>query len=85
MLGHPHRDRRQLGNLMAQRLRSLNPVARSEELRARPAALRPVLDHLIDLLERKQPPVPALMAGLTAPTPTRPGPARTRRRRRRIL
>jgi hypothetical protein len=44
-----------------------------------------MLDHLVDLLGRKQPPVPALMPGLTTTTPTRPLPTRTRRRRRRIL
>ena len=44
-----------------------------------------MLDHLVDLLGRKQSPVPALMPGLTATPPTRPLPARTRRRRRRIL
>jgi hypothetical protein len=44
-----------------------------------------MLDHLVDLLGRKQPSVPALMPGLTTTLPTRPRPARTRRRRRRIL
>src|SRR6266511_719150 len=44
-----------------------------------------MLDHLVDLLGWKQPPVPALMSGLTTTPPPRPLPARTRRRRRRIL
>ena len=57
----------------------------SEQVRARPAALRPMLDDLVDLLERKQPPMPALMPRLATTSPTRPLPARTRRRRRRIL
>src|SRR5712691_1349148 len=44
-----------------------------------------MLDHLVDLLGWKQPPVPALMPGLTTTPPTRALPTRTRRRRRRVL
>ena len=44
-----------------------------------------MLDDLVDALGRKQPTVSALMPKLTAPTSTRPLPARTRRRRRPIL
>ena len=44
-----------------------------------------MIDDLVDLLGRKQLPVPAFMPWLTASTPTRPLPARTRRRRRRVL
>jgi hypothetical protein len=85
MLGHSHRDRRQLGDLVARRFRSIDPLCLTEEVSARAAALRPTLDDLVDLLEWKQPPVPALMPKLAAPTATRPLPARTRRRRRRVL
>jgi hypothetical protein len=85
MLGHPDRDRRQLGELVARRCRSVNPLCLAERVRARAAALRPMLDDLVDLLGRKQPPMPALMPRLAAPTPPRPLPTRTRRRRRRIL
>src|SRR5262245_22655238 len=74
MLGHPHRDRRQLGDLVARRFRSVNPLSLTEEVSARAAALRPTLDDLVDLLERKQPTVPALMPKLAAPTPPRPLP-----------
>ena len=85
MLGHTDRGRRQLRDLVPPRLRRVHQVRRAEHVRARPAAHGPMLDYLVDLLGRKQPPVPALMPGLTAPPPTRPLPARTRRRRRRIL
>jgi hypothetical protein len=85
MLGHPHRHRRQLGVLVARRFCSVNPFSLTEEVRARPAALRPMLDDLVDTLGRKQPTVSALMPKLTAPTSTRPLPAWTRRRRRRIV
>ena len=44
-----------------------------------------MLDDLVDLLGRKQPPIPALVPGLATTSPTRALPARTRRRRRRIL
>jgi hypothetical protein len=45
----------------------------------------PVLDQLVELLERKQPPVPAFASGLAAaPAPARRRP-RPRRRRGRIL
>jgi hypothetical protein len=44
-----------------------------------------MLDDFVDLLGRKQPPVPTLMTGLTTTPPPRALPARTRRRRRRIL
>src|SRR6266508_1744593 len=44
-----------------------------------------MLDDLVDLLGRKQPPVPALVPRLAAPTSTRALPARTRRRRGRVL
>jgi hypothetical protein len=85
MLGHPHRDRRQLGDLVAPRFRNADPLCLTEDVRARAAALRPMLDDLVDPIGRKQPTVPALMPRLAAPTATRPLPARTRRRRRRIL
>jgi hypothetical protein len=57
MLGHPHRDRRQLRQLMAPRLNRVNTVCLDEQVRTRPAALRPMLDDLVDLPRRKQLPV----------------------------
>ena len=44
-----------------------------------------MLDDLVDLLGREQPPMPALMPRLTTTPPTRFLPARPRRHRRRIL
>ena len=44
-----------------------------------------MLNDLVHPLGRKQPPEPALVAGLTTASATRPLPSRTRRRRRRIL
>src|SRR4029453_14691969 len=54
-------------------------------MRASLAALRPVLDNLIDALERKQRPVLALVPGLAAPLPARARLAWPRRRRGRVL
>ena len=85
MLSDLERDRRQLGDLVTPRLHDVDQLLRAEHVRARPAALGPMLDHLVDLLGRKQPPVLALMPGLAAPPPTRPLRARTRRRRRSVL
>ena len=85
MLGHADRDRGQLRDLVQPRLSRVDVLWLAEQVRARPAPLGPMLDHLVDLLGRKQPSVPALMPGLTTACPTRPLPARTRRRRRRIL
>ena len=80
-----HRDRRQLGQLMPRRLRRVDAFPRAEHALTRPAAIGPMLDDLVDLLGRKQPPVPALVPGLPAALSTRARPARPRRRRRRIL
>src|SRR3989442_15670887 len=85
MLGDSDSDRRQLGHLLPPRLRGVNALQLPEHVRARPAPLGPMLDDLVNLLGRKQPPVPALMPGLTAPPPTQPLSARTWRHRRRIL
>jgi hypothetical protein len=85
MLAHPDRDRRQLGDLTPSRLDGVEPVRLGELVRTRPAPLRPVLHDLVDPLQRKQPPIPALMPLLPAPRTTRALPARTRRRRRRVL
>ena len=65
MLGHPDRDRRKLRDLMAPRIRRINELRRTEDVRARLAALGPMLDDLVDLLQRKQPPVPTFMTRLT--------------------
>ena len=78
-------DRRQLRDLMAPRLRRINELRPAEHVRARVAALGPMLDDLVDLLGRKQPSVPALVPRLTTTPSTRGLPTRTRRHRRRIL
>jgi len=70
---------------MAPRRRRINELRPAEQVRARLAALGPMLDDLVDLLRRKKPPVPALVTGLTTTPTTRGLPARTRRHRRRIL
>src|SRR5438128_8951375 len=82
MLGDPDSDRRQLGDVVPPRFRGVNALQLAEHVRAHLAALWPMLDDLVDLLGRKQPPVLALMPGLAAPPPTRPLRARTRPRRR---
>jgi hypothetical protein len=70
MLGHPHSDRRQLRDLMAPRLRRINQIRPAEHVRARAAALWPMLDDLVDPLGREQPPMLALMPRLTTTPPT---------------
>jgi hypothetical protein len=85
VFAHPHSDRRQLRDLMTPRLDRINPLRLAKHVRARPAPLRPILDHLIDLLWPKQPPVAALVPLLPAPLPARPLPSRPLRSRRRIL
>jgi len=57
MLGHADRDRRQLRDLMAPRIRRINELRHAELVRARQATLGPMLDDLVDLLRRKQPSV----------------------------
>jgi hypothetical protein len=85
MLNHADRDRRQLRQLVPPRLYGIDQLRLGEDVRTGLAPLRPILDDLVDLLGREQPPVPALMPGLTAAPASRLLPARTRRRRRRIL
>src|SRR5438128_11079335 len=85
MLGHPDRDRRQLGGLTPGRLGRIDTIRVGELVRTRPAPAGPMLDDLVDLPGRKQPPVPAFVSVLPAPLAARPLPARTWRRRRRIL
>ncbi len=70
MLGHPDRDRRQLGDLTPRRLGRIDTIRLGELVRARPAPLGPMLDDLVDLLGRKQPPIPALVPMLPAPLAT---------------
>src|SRR5439155_21511511 len=82
MLGHRDCDRRQLRDLVPPRQRRIDTLPPIERARARLAPTGPMLDDLVDPLERKQPPMPALMPGPTASPPTRPLPARTRRRPR---
>src|SRR6266540_18731 len=85
MLAHSDRDRRQLGYLTPRRLGDIDTLGFGEHVRARPAAVGPMLDDLVDLLGRKQPPVPGLMPVLPAPLPARPLPTRAWRSRERIL
>jgi hypothetical protein len=85
MLGHSDCDRRQLGHLTPRRPGRIDALAFGERARARPAAVGPMLDDLVDPLGRKQPPVPALVPVLPAPLPARPLPTRAWRSRRGIL
>src|SRR6266511_3711015 len=85
MLAHPDRDRRQLGDLTPGRPGRVDTIRLGELVRTRPAPVGPMLDDLVDLFGREQPPVPALVSVLPAPLAARPLPAWTWRRRRRIL
>src|SRR5271155_805105 len=85
MLGHNHTGRRQLRHLVAGRLAGINTLRQLEHVRAGLAPLRPMLDNLVDLLRRQQPPMLTLMPRLPATRTTRTLPSRPRRRRRRIL
>jgi hypothetical protein len=67
ILGHPNRGRRQLAHLTPPRLGRINTIGPGEHPRARPAPLRPMLDHLVDPLGRKQPPVATLVPVLPTP------------------
>jgi hypothetical protein len=73
MLGHAHRDQRQLSDLMPPRPHRVNQIRLSERARARAAPFGPMVDDLINLRERKQRPVPALVSGLTAALATGAG------------
>jgi hypothetical protein len=70
MLAHAHRDRRQLRNLMAPRLHRIDKLLLSEHVRAGVATLAPMLNDLVNLLRREQPPVLALVPELAARRPT---------------
>jgi hypothetical protein len=85
MLAHADSDRRQLCDLVARRFGVLDTLQALERVRARAAALGPVLDDLVDQLGWEQPSVPTLVTWLAATSPTRALPARPRRRRGRIL
>ena len=67
MLGHPDRDRRQLGDLTPRRLGRIDTIRLDELVRTRPASVWPMLDDLVDLLGREQPAVPALVPLLPTP------------------
>ena len=67
MLGHPDRDRRQLGDLTPRRAGRIDTIRFGERMRTRPAPLRPMLDDLIDLLGREQTAIPAFMSVLPTP------------------
>ena len=85
MLAHPDRERRQLADLVPLHRGRVHPLVRGEDMRAGPAALRPMLDNLVHPRKRKQRPVGAFMPGLAAPLATGTRPAWSRRCRRRIL
>jgi hypothetical protein len=85
MLAHTDRDRRQLGQLTPRWLGGIDALVFGENTRARAAAVRPMLNELLDPLGQKQPSVSALVPVLPASLPTRPLAARTTRSRRRIL
>jgi hypothetical protein len=85
VLGHPHRDRRQLSDLTPSRFRRIDLLRAGELVRATLATLGPMLNDLVDLLGRNKPPVATLVPLLAAALPTRPLPTRPWRRRRRIL
>ncbi len=67
MLGHPDRDRRQLGDLTPGRLARIDTIRLGELVRTRPAPAGPMLDDLVDLLGRKQPAVLAFVSVPPAP------------------
>jgi hypothetical protein len=67
MLGHPDRDRRQLGDLTPRRLGRIDAICLGELVRTRPAPVGPMLDDLVDLLGREQSAVPAFVSVLPTP------------------
>jgi len=67
MLGHPDRDRRQLGDLTPGRLGRIDTIRLGELVRTRPAPVGPMLDDVVDSLGREQSAVPAFMSVLAAP------------------
>ena len=67
MLGHRDRDRRQLGDLAPRRLSRIDTIRLSELACTRPAPLRPMLDDLVDPIERQQSTVPAFVSVLPTP------------------
>ena len=64
MLAQRDRDRGQLGDLLVLHGGRVETLALAEDMRAGLTALRPVLDDLVDALERKQRPACALVPGL---------------------
>ena len=85
MLGHPHRDLRQLLDLMTRRLPHRDPLRLREHVAAA-TRRRPVIDELVDRPRRQQLTTVPLMTRLPALGTTRAVLATpTRRRARRIL
>jgi hypothetical protein len=80
VLGHAHRDQRQLSDLVPPRLRRVDQLPRIEHVHAGLAALGPMLDDLVYPLRSKQSSVPALVPELAASRPTRAWPPWPRRR-----
>ena len=85
VLAHAHRDRRQFRDLVSPRLRRVDQLLLGEHTRARATPRGPMLDHLVDLLGREQPSVPAFVSGLAAALAAGARPTRPRRCRGRIL
>jgi hypothetical protein len=81
VLGHPHRERRQLSDLVPPRLRGVDQLLPVEHTRARAAPPRPMLDDLVHPLGRKQASAPPFVTRLAAARPAGSRPGRSRRRR----
>ena len=84
MLAEEHRGRRQLRDLMARGLPARRALRGAEHVAAATAG-GPVVDELVERLERRQNPTASRMAGLGAGPPARSRLTRPRRRRGWIL
>jgi hypothetical protein len=78
MLAHDHSDRRQLGELVASRLAGRNPLRLAEYVTAA-TPLGPMLNDLIDALDRLEPTAVTGMTRLPARPTIRPRPLPLRR------
>src|SRR5450759_1203719 len=84
MLGEDHRSRRQLRDLMARRLPERLALRRAEDM-AVAAATGPVVDQLVERLDRRQATTASRMARLGASLAPRRSSSPARRRSGRIL